>query len=333
MWLKIVKRILFFSIILLLLFFSWFTIEFVSSPHTPSRSLILEIEKGRTAQKIAQKLQEKQVISKKWPFLAGYTLFYSSHSLKAGEYRFQIPLSPKKALKKLTQGKVYLHPVTVPEGLTIREMAPLFQSALSVEPKKFLEAASNLQLISSIDPKAGDLEGYLYPETYHFPKGTSAQEIVAAMVSEFKEVFIPSWETRAKKIHLSVREVVILASLIEKETAVPEEKPLVSAVFHNRLDKGMKLDCDPTIIYALKKKNKFGGRLRSQDLKLDSPYNTYIFGGLPPGPIANPGKESLKAALYPADVSYLYFVSKNDGSHHFSRTFKEHQRAVNKYQR
>lgn len=333
MWLKIVKRILFFSIILLLFFISWFTAEFISPPRSPSGSLILEIEKGTPARDIAQQLKEQQVLSKKWPFMVGYTLFFSSQSLKAGEYQFQVPLSPKEVLKKLTQGQVYLHPVTVPEGLTIQEMAPLFHSTLSVEPDEFLKAASNTQIISSIDSKAEDLEGYLYPETYHFPKGTSAKGIVAAMIAQFKETFTSSWQHRAQKIHMSVRETVTLASLVEKETAVPEEKPLVSAVFHNRLERGMKLDCDPTIIYALKKNNEFEGRLRSKDLELDSPYNTYVYGGLPPGPIANPGKESLKAALYPADVPYLYFVSKNDGSHHFSRTFKEHQRAVNKYQR
>jgi UPF0755 protein len=153
------------------------------------------------------------------------------------------------------------------------------------------------------------------------------------MVSQFKEVFGEEWKRRAQEMELSIREVVILASLVEKETSVAEEKKLVSAVFHNRLQRGMKLDCDPTIIYVLKQEGRFTGRLRYKDLKLDTPYNTYLYRGLPPSPICNPGRASLQAALYPPDEDFLYFVSKNDGSHHFSRTFKEHQRAVLIYQK
>jgi len=153
------------------------------------------------------------------------------------------------------------------------------------------------------------------------------------MVSQFRRAFNPHLQEKAAAMGVTVRDAVILASLIEKETSVAEEKNLVSAVFHNRLELGMKLDCDPTIIYALKQEGRFKGRLRSKDLRLDSPYNTYLYPGLPPGPIANPGKESLRAALDPALADYLYFVSKNDGSHHFSRTFREHQNAVNKYQK
>ena len=157
--------------------------------------------------------------------------------------------------------------------------------------------------------------------------------MVDAMVDQFISVFDLEWRQRAKNLGFSIREIVILASLIEEETSHPEERTLVSATFHNRLRIGMKLDCDPTIIYALKQDNAYTGRLRYRDLKLDSPYNTYIYPGLPPGPICNPGRESLKAALYPADEDYLYFVSKNDGSHQFSRTFREHQNAVNIYQK
>ena len=153
------------------------------------------------------------------------------------------------------------------------------------------------------------------------------------MVSQFKTVFNKGWQKQAHKIGLTIREVVILASLIEKETSLPEERRLVSAVFHNRLKMGMKLDCDPTIVYVLKLESRFEGRLHSKDMKLDSPYNTYLYRGLPPGPVCNPGRESLLAALFPADVNYLYFVSRNDGSHEFSRTFQEHQIALRKYQK
>jgi UPF0755 protein len=153
------------------------------------------------------------------------------------------------------------------------------------------------------------------------------------MVSQFKRIFKDEWRKRASELGMSIREIVILASLIEKETSVPEEKPLISAVFHNRLKKGMKLECDPTIIYALKKEGKYENKIRTRDKKFDSPYNTYVYYGLPPGPICNPGKESLKAALFPASVKYLYFVSKNDGTHYFSLSLKEHNRAVRKYQK
>jgi len=161
----------------------------------------------------------------------------------------------------------------------------------------------------------------------------TASQIVKAMVSQFKKTFNQQMKTRADQLGMTVRQVVILASLIEKETSIPEEKNLIAAVFHNRLRRGMKLDCDPTIIYALKQEERFTGRLRWKDLKLNSPYNTYLYPGLPPSPICNPGLGSLQAALYPAEENFLYFVSKNDGSHYFSRSLKEHLRAVRKYQK
>jgi UPF0755 protein len=204
---------------------------------------------------------------------------------------------------------------------------------MGIDEEEFLFYCSNVRLISRLDPQASDLEGYLFPETYHFPKDYTAREIVETMVKQFLRTFQPPWEERAKQLDLSVREVVILASLIEKETGQADEKKLISSVFHNRLRIGMKLDCDPTIIYALKEEGRFDGNLRKRDLSWDSPYNTYVYAGLPPGPIANPGKESLEAALFPADEDYLYFVSKNDGSHHFSSSFVEHQRAVDFYQK
>lgn len=333
MCLKIIKKIFLLSVFFLLCLITWFSLEFYSLPKIDPKSVILEIEPGKNVREIAGKLHQKRIIQKKWPFLVGYLLFFSSQSVKAGEYKLELPLSPKSILEKLTKGEIYLHPVTIPEGLTIQETALLFHSTLSIKPQQFIQAAHNTQLISSLDPKAKDLEGYLYPETYHFPDGTSASKVISTMVSQFKEVFNSKWRKKAQQINMTIREVVTLASMVEKETGISEEKPLISAVFHNRLQKGMKLDCDPTIIYVLKKENKFRGQLWIKHLKLDSPYNTYVYSGLPPGPIANPGKEALQAALYPADVSYLYFVSKNDGTHHFSRTFKEHQRAVNKYQR
>jgi UPF0755 protein len=253
--------------------------------------------------------------------------------LKAGEYAIAIPDSPKNILHILTEGTVYLHSITIPEGLIIQEIAELLDRDNFADRSDFMMETENASLISALDPDAKNLEGYLFPETYRFAKGATAEEIVAAMVFQFRKVFAHEWIERAEDLGLSIRDVVILASLIEKETSQEDEKKIVSSVFHNRLKIGMKLDCDPTIIYVLKIEGKFKGRLLTRDLKFDSPFNTYIYSGLPPGPIANPGRRSIEAALYPADEKFLYFVSKNDGSHHFSRTFREHQNAVNKYQR
>ncbi len=333
MALKITRIALTLFLLGILLFSAWFSIEFYSSPKTPAKKIFFMVDPGEGARTIAHNLRKNGVIKKRWPFLLGYKIFYSAKSLKAGEYAFQLPLSTKEVLRTIVEGKVYLHPVTLPEGLTRREIAGYLESLSFVDAEDFLEASSRPENISSLDQDAVNLEGYLFPETYHFPKGIQAEKIVSSQVSQFKTVFGEAWQRRAAEIDMALREVVILASLIEKETSIPDEKKLVSAVFHNRLKMKMKLDCDPTIIYILKEKEVFKDRLRNRDLKHDSPYNTYLHRGLPPGPICNPGRGSLEAALYPAEENYLYFVSRNDGSHHFSRNFKEHQRAVLQYQK
>lgn len=333
MLLKITKKILILGTTIILLLTAWFSFEFYLPHKSGQKEVFFEVERGRKVGSIAQALKEKRIIKKKWPFLLGYKVFFSQQSLKAGEYKFLLPASSKEVLRKLIEGKVYLHPLTVPEGLTRKEIAQRLESLPFANGKGFLEASSNTKQISTWDKKASNLEGYLFPETYNFPKGTTAQKIAEAMISQFKKYFNERMKRRTRQLGMTIREVVILASLIEKETSIPEEKKLVSAVFHNRLQRGMKLDCDPTIIFALKEEGKFKGHLRWKDLKFNSPYNTYLYPGLPPGPICNPGRASLQASLYPAKESYLYFVSKNDGSHYFSRTLKEHLRAVIKYQK
>jgi UPF0755 protein len=333
MYLKILKRALFVAILLVLLLVSWFSYEFSSSPKRPSETVTFEVKTGETAKDIAQNLKNQGLIRKTWAFILGYKLFYQGQSLKAGEYTIQLPISAKNIIFILTEGKVKLYPVTIPEGLTRRETAQHLQASLSIDSEEFLKVSDDISLISELDPDAKNLEGYLFPETYSFPKSPDAETVRTTMIAQFRKIFDEVWIERARETGMTIREVVTLASLIEKETSRPEERSLISGVFHNRLRIGMKLDCDPTIIYVLKEEGRFKDRLRTKDLKLDTPYNTYLYGGLPPGPIANPGKGSLEAALYPAEVDYLYFVSKNDGSHHFSRSFREHQNAVNKYQR
>ncbi|MBN1222939.1 MAG: endolytic transglycosylase MltG [Candidatus Aminicenantes bacterium] len=331
--LKIAKKILVLAVFVLLFFLSWFSSVFTSPKKGMEAETVFEVQKGESARDIAQNLRERGMIRREWAFILGYKLFFAPRSLKAGEYAFRFPCSTKNVLEQITNGEVILHPVTVPEGLTRLETAEQIQSQTGITRESFLLSSEETSLIEDLDTQAGDLEGYLYPETYNFVKGFGARDLVVAMVSQFREVFSTQWQNTAVDLGLTIRDVVILASLIEKETSVAAERSLVSAVFHNRLKRGMKLDCDPTIIYVLKQEGRFKDRLRSKDLQLDSPYNTYLYSGLPPGPIANPGKESLWAALNPAKVDYLYFVSKNDGSHHFSPTFREHQNAVLKYQK
>jgi len=290
------------------------------------------IEKGQSLTGIAINLKKEQVLKSAGAFRLAYSLYYSPRFLRAGEYRFESPVTPKKIMLEMISGKVLLHPITIPEGLTFMEIESLLREKDFPYQGSFLDACRQVDLISDLDPKAANLEGYLFPETYHFARGVEAPVMVRTMIEQFRKNFGPEDLARAGQLNLTIREIVTLASLIEKETSKEEEKPLVSAVFHNRLRLGMKLDCDPTIIYALKLEGRFDGNLRLQDKSLASPYNTYLYRGLPPGPICNPGRTSLRAALHPAPVEYLYFVSRNDGSHVFNRSYQEHLRAVSKYQ-
>ncbi len=299
----------------------------------PEGKVVLDIERGTGVSAVGEKLAELGLIRSKSAFLASYRLFFHSGTIKAGEYSVSSPARTKDLLEMLVKGKVLLHPVTIPEGLTASEISPLVENLLAEGKDGFVAAFRDPTIVADLDPKAADLEGYLFPETYFFPRGISSREAVGSMVEQFRTVMNGLWPARPPHLELNLRQVVILASLIEKETSLAEEKRLVSAVFHNRLRRGMKLDCDPTIIYALKQAGSYDGRLSKSHLMLDSPYNTYRYAGLPPGPICNPGREALQAALFPAAADYLFFVSRNDGSHHFSRSFAEHQAAVRRYQK
>jgi UPF0755 protein len=222
--------------------------------------------------------------------------------------------------------------VTFPEGKVLEEMADLAE-AKGIPRQEFLAAARDPSLVRDLDPRAEDLEGYLFPDTYDLPRGENRGAVlVERMVRRFRDVVEPlRADLLAQK--LTLREVVTLASVVEKETADPRERPRIAAVFQNRLARGMPLQTDPTVIYALRKAGRWDGNIRKKDLDIDSPYNTYRRPGLPPGPIASPGREAILATLHPADTKDLYFVSRNDGSHHFSETLSEHERAVDRYQR
>ncbi|MCX6566292.1 MAG: endolytic transglycosylase MltG [Candidatus Aminicenantes bacterium] len=297
-------------------------------PDTGSGIVIFEVEKGQSVRSVAESLKARGLIRKSAPFILFYKIFHQAENIKAGEFALQAGRRTKETLETLLRGKIYLHPVTVPEGLTAAETFDVFLSASFGTREAFETGFKDIAEIALIDPAAADLEGYLFPETYRLPKGVSSSEILSGMIAQFKDIFGPEARRRAAEIGMTPREAVILASLIEKETRLLEEKPLVSAVFHNRLRIGMKLECDPTVIFALKRDGTFGGQLRKRDLKYDSPYNTYLVGGLPPGPICNPGRASIEAALFPAAADFIFFVASGEGGHVFSRTLKEHQNAV-----
>jgi UPF0755 protein len=292
----------------------------------------VEIPSGSGSRAIGERLIEAGVIRDRLAYRVA--LWRSGHArrLKAGEYRFDREMTPLEVLDKIARGEVHLLNLTFREGLSIGEMAQIFETNGFGPAKSFIAAASDGSLVGDVDPHAPDLEGYLFPDTYALPRGSDATRVVRAMVDRFQQVLTPGIRRAAEARSLTVRQLVTLASLVEKETARPEERPLVAAVYSNRLAMGMGLQCDPTVIYALQRAGRYTGNLRRDDLMFDSPYNTYRYAGLPPGPIAAPGKGSLEAAAAPADVDFVYFVSRNDGSHEFARTLDEHNRNVHRWQ-
>ncbi|HSB07094.1 MAG TPA: endolytic transglycosylase MltG [Thermodesulfobacteriota bacterium] len=326
-------------ILLLLLFFlpalfiGWFL--FVP-PSGTSTAKVVYIKRGMPLRQIAEFLHEQGIIRNKHLFILTTTVLGKKAHLRAGEYEFESGMQPLEVLNTLVRGQGKRHRVTIPEGYTLSQIAQLLEDQKIVERKDFLQKASSPVLITSLGLSSSmigrgvTLEGYLFPETYQLYKEMDPEEVIKTMVHQFNKVMGPALANRASPHRMSEWETVILASLIEKETPLPEEKPLVSAVFHNRLVQKMPLQSDPTVIYGIR---DFNGNLTKEDLQRPTPYNTYLRTGLPPSPICNPGKDSLLAALNPAPVPYLYFVSKNDGSHHFSSEIEDHNRAVWKFQK
>jgi UPF0755 protein len=293
----------------------------------------VEIPPGAGPITIARRLADAGVVRNVTSFRLALWLSGQGRRLQAGEYRFADPMSARQVVDKIARGDVYVRPLTFPEGLTIKQMAALYESKGFGQAADFIEAARNVALVAAIDPAATDLEGYLFPDTYKLPRRATAAQLIARMVQGFTKALTPDLVEAAAARQLSVRQLVTLASIVEKETGNTTERPLVAAVYANRLRIGMPLQCDPTVIYALDRLGRYDGNLTRENLQFDSPYNTYRYPGLPPGPIASPGRASLAAAAHPADADYLYFVSRNDGSHAFAATLDEHNRNVQKYQR
>lgn len=258
--------------------------------------------------------------------------------LHAGEYRFAAPATTPEVLERLIQGDVLTHPVTLVEGLSLEETADALAGAGFGDRGALLAAMRDPAPVADLDPAAPDLEGYLFPDTYAFARGVPEREIVAAMVANFRRRWAGSVAplltgARVEGAPSALRDVVTLAAIVEKEARLEEERPLIAGVYANRLARGIALYADPTVIYALKLRGTWDGNLRRPDLQFDSPYNTYRYPGLPPGPICSPGLASLSAAAAPAEVPYLYFVGRNDGSHVFAETLAEHNRNVDEWQR
>lgn len=301
-----------------------------SDPSHPPQAAIIEIPEGLTLRQLAVRLERAQLIRSQLAFVLLGRLMGADHHIKVGEYAVPPGTRPGEMLSKFMSGQVLLHPVTVPEGYTIVDLAQVFAQQGVADPEALISLAHDRDFIDSLGLESASLEGYLFPNTYKFARHTKPREVLREMVRGLRTVFTPELQQRAREVHMTLHQVLTLASVIEKETGVPQERELISSVFHNRLRLGIPLQSDPTVIYGL---DSFDGNIRKKDLDSKSPYNTYRVRGLPPGPIANPGLGAIRAALYPAPTKHLYFVSRNDGTHQFSSTLAEHNRAVDKYQR
>jgi UPF0755 protein len=292
----------------------------------------VDIRPGTGTRAIGERLVEAGVVRDQLTFRAALWMSGQATRLKAGEYRFAEPETPGDVIAKMARGDVFVIPVTIPEGLTIGEMSKIFELKGFGAAADFVAAARNTALVRALDPEARDLEGYLFPETYPLSRHTDAPRFVRLMADAFGRAMSPALREAALARGLSIHQVVTLASIVEKETAKPDERPLIASVYENRLRIGMALQCDPTVIFALERAGRYNGNLRRDDLLFNSPYNTYRYPGLPPGPIAAPGRAALDAVVHPAQSDYLYFVSRNDGSHEFARTLEQHNRNVQQFQ-
>jgi peptidoglycan lytic transglycosylase G len=307
---------------------AWFAAE-LSLPYRgyPGPSEFVDVPRGASIHQIAGLLAREGAVSNPYVF----ELFCRWHwraRLQAGEYLFDRPMSPREIFEKLALGRIYYVSLVIPEGWTMFDIADLVAQEGLTSRQAFLQAAADPAPIRDLAPGAASLEGFLFPATYRFPRHVPAEQIVGEMVERFRETWKRLVPDGKLPPGMAVERVVTLASLVERETPQPDERPMVAGVFENRLARGYPLECDPTVVYALERAGRYDGTLRPADLKFDSPYNTYLHQGMPPGPIANPGAASLAAALHPAPVDYLYFVANGTGGHVFSQTLEEHDRNV-----
>ncbi len=302
--------------------------------HSPvglcSENLVFEVSKGESFRTLSDRLNTASLIGD--PRIFRYYSVRNGYDkrIRAGEFLLTPNMTPLDILKKLCSSDVVQYSLTIPEGLDLTQIAETWEAAGYGTAAEFLKVLDRSEIAGMDRPETG-WEGYLFPDTYRFPRNTTAVEAITLMIQQFKAVLKPDWIKAGEAGGLNLHQIVTLASLIEKETGLPEERALIGSVFHNRLNKGMLLQCDPTVIYALG--DGYEGRLLTRHLKADHPFNTYTRSGLPPGPIASPGSEALLAACFPAQSNYFYFVADTRGGHTFSETLREHNRAVQQYRR
>jgi UPF0755 protein len=302
----------------------------VVSPAQQPPAQIVVIPEGSSYQQVASLLKREHLIKSRAAFILLGKSKAADRKIHPGEYELNAAMSAEQILNKLLAGRVILHPVTIPEGFTMAQIGQLLGQLELTDMAEFLHLVRDAEFIQSLGIQAASLEGYLFPDTYYFARATKAKDVIRTMVEGVKRLWTADLQDQAKQLNLSLHEVLTLASVVEKETGVQEERELIAAVFHNRLRRRIPLQSDPTVIYGL---TAFDGNLRKRDLSSPSPYNTYRIQGLPPGPFANPGAHSIRAALFPSPAAYLYFVSRNDGTHYFSSSLEEHNRAVEKFQK
>jgi UPF0755 protein len=327
----------------------WLASDLLSPYRGYSGNMLLVIEPGSRASQVSDLLVARGVLRHRLPFLVRYWAGRPRHALRAGEYLFDRPLRPIDVYRRLIQGDVFLHSVVIPEGSDRFDIARILNLRLGIDPVQFFRVTQQAVAIRDFDPRAPSLEGYLFPDTYRFPRGVSAATVVITMLARFRHIAGTRFANQQpsptpdspSQLERGVRgggktgwhEVMTLASLVEKETPEASERPLIAGVFERRLERGMPLQSDPTVVYAARLDYRPIGPITQSDLGFDSPYNTYRHSGLPPGPIANPGEASIRAVLHPADGDALYFVANNHGGHVFARTLAEHQRNVARYRR
>jgi UPF0755 protein len=333
---QILKSLLVFASLIVLLCIAGSLVFYLNLRHYAEQpagqtadKVIITIPAGQSLKATTESLFKNRIITSPFKFNILARLKGYDKQLKAGEYALSPSMSPIQIMEKVVKGDIELHKLTIPEGLNIYQVADLVAKAGFGKSSSFIAAATDADLARKNGINAETFEGYLFPETYYFPRDVSIETLLSTMVNRFWKVFNSNWQARANQLGFSIHQIVTLASIIEKETGEPFERPVISSVFHNRLKRKMRLESDPTVIYGL---NNFDGNLKRSHLETLTPYNTYKINGLPVGPIANPGEKSLEAALYPADTKFLYFVSKRNKTHQFSTNLKDHNQAVLKYQ-
>lgn len=325
-------RVVFLSFVLVLLAVSGpvlYLKDYLDNPtNMGTEPFDVKIERGMSLREVAEVLKSQGVIKNSFDFRLSCRMMNAT--IPAGEYEIPPMLRPMELVRAFVPKNLALRRVTVPEGSRLRDIAVIVENKLGIDASSFLKICSDASFAAYLGVEALSLEGYLFPETYHFEPRTSASKVAEQMVREFFEVMGPQHRKRMSELNASLHEIVTIASMVEKETALDEERPIISAVIHNRLKRNMPLQIDATVIYGLK---EFDGNLTRAHLETDTEYNTYTRKGLPPGPICSPSEKSLLAALYPQDVNYLYFVSTNDGHHRFSSSMQEHNNAVRLFQK